>query len=104
MPPHLLVCAVEPHASSNARVLSNPRLAWGPTTLINGGGGIRTHESFRTPVFKFLQVFCVWLRVVASGCGGAGFRRKRSSQLCVWLRLFAESVGKTLAKDGPEGG
>jgi len=31
----------------------------------SGGGGIRTHEGFRPPVFKLAEAFLVWLRVVA---------------------------------------
>ncbi len=35
------------------------------------GRSARTHVSLRTPVFKFRQVFCVWLRLVVSGCASS---------------------------------
>ena len=63
----------------------------GPNSLWhnNGGGGIRTHESLRTPVFKFVPSFCVWLRLVASSCGTRVFGPARCQGVasgCVQLR------------------
>ena len=59
----------------------------------------RTHVGLRPPVFKFSQVFCVWLRVVRSDCAAWGFLRLLRSGLCVWLRPFSGCVGKSLAND-----
>ena len=63
-----------------------------------GGGGIRTHEGFRPPVFKFVPSFCVWLHLVRSGCGARANWLDTKSACCVWLRPATEAVGKTLAR------
>ncbi len=45
----------------------------------------------RMAVFKFSRLFCVWLRVVLSGCV-SGEKRRELLRLvacgCVWLRVY----------------
>ncbi len=47
----------------------------------------------RGPPHRPLGFFCVWLRVVRSGCGAGGLRRWSRLGLCVWLRLVASVLG-----------
>ena len=62
-----------------------------------GGGGIRTHEGFRPPVFKYAATSCLWLPRVASGYRSRvshPLTRRRVASGCISLTA---SVGKTLA-------
>ena len=51
------------------------------------GRSRRTHESFRTPVFKFAMICCVSLRLVAIALRDARSIAPVFAPGCVWLRL-----------------
>ena len=60
-------------AASGSADAEGSRTILDPADLVSGGGGIRTHESFRTPVFKLGEAFCVWLRWAAFSRAFVGF-------------------------------
>jgi hypothetical protein len=70
------------------------------SVALNGGGGSRTHEGFRPPVFKFAATSCLELPLVASGFRSRVFRPVAPHRFASGCISLTPSVGKTLARRG----